>query len=181
MLETLARYWWTFVLRGAASVAFGAFAIISPGVTLASLILVFGLYALVDGACAVAAAIADWRKNEDHWWTLIVGALGILVGLMTLARPGITALGLLLYLVGWTLAVGVLQLVAAVRLRRAIAGEWRLALSGALAVLFALFVMAAPGEGVLAILWLVGAYAVAFGVLLMAFGFRLRGSAARPG
>ena len=177
MIATLARYWWTFVLRGVAAIAFGTLAFISPGITLASLILVFGVYALVDGACAIAAAIANWRERPDHWWTLLVGALGILVGLMALLRPGITALGLLLYIVGWTLAVGVLQIVAAIRLRHEIEGEWRLALSGALAVLFALFVMASPGEGVLALLWLIGAFAILFGVLLVAFGFRLRGMA----
>ena len=174
-MENLARYWWTFVLRGVASIAFGAFAVISPGITLASLVLVFGISALVDGVFAIAAAIANWRSNEEHWWTLLVGALGILFGLMALTRPVVTALGLLLSIVAWILAVGVLQIVAAIRLRNQIRGEWRLALSGALAVLFALFVIASPPEGVIAIMWTLGFYAITFGCLLVAFGFKLRG------
>src|SRR4051812_6662048 len=118
MLVELARYWWALVLRGVVAILFGVMAFAWPGLTLGALVLLFGAYAFVDGAFAIAAAIAG-RTEGIPWWALLVeGLIGIAAGIATVAWPGITALALLYMIAGWAIATGVLEIVAAIRLRR---------------------------------------------------------------
>jgi uncharacterized membrane protein HdeD (DUF308 family) len=173
MVQTLARNWWAVVLRGVAGVLFGLAAFFWPGVTLLVLVALFGAYALVDGIFNVVAAIRG--ADTDRWWLLLIsGLLGILVGVWTFFWPDVTALALLYLVAAWAVVTGVLEIVAAVRLRKEIEGEWMLVLSGLLSVLFGVYVAFFPGAGALAIVWIIGAYALVSGVLLIALGFRLR-------
>jgi uncharacterized membrane protein HdeD (DUF308 family) len=176
----LARNWWLVALRGAAAIVFGILAFATPGLTLAVLILLFGAYALVDG---IANIIAVFRRHEAEqpWWALLVeGIVSVAAGVVAFVWPGLTAIALV-YLIGaWAVITGVLEIVAAVRLREEIQGEAWLILSGALSVVFGLLVMFAPGAGALAVVFYIGAYAIVFGALLLGVAFRLRAVREEP-
>ncbi|MGZ3433904.1 MAG: HdeD family acid-resistance protein, partial [Isosphaeraceae bacterium] len=127
-----------------------------------------------DGVFAIAAAVVGTTVGMPWWALLLEGVCGIAVGVLTFAWPGITALVLLYLIAFWAVVTGVFEMVAAIRLRKEIHGEWLLALSGVLSVLFGVALVVNPAAGALAVVWLIGAYAIAFGVLLIALGFRLR-------
>jgi uncharacterized membrane protein HdeD (DUF308 family) len=174
MLALLTRYWWVLVIRGVMAIALGIFAFVWPQQTITALVLVFGAIALVDGIAAVAASIAGHRLTP-YWWVLLLqGLLGIAVGVLTLFNPAMTAVALLIYIAVWAIGVGVLQVVVAARLRRDISGEWWLALSGIASVAFGVLLMRNPAAGALAVLWLIGSYALVWGVMLMLGGFAVR-------
>jgi len=174
MVIALARNWWALALRGVVAVLFGITAFAWPGITLGVLVLLYGAYSLVDGVFALAAALVGSPRGVPWWALLLEGLAGIAVGIMTFAWPGITALVLLYLIAAWAIVTGILEIVTAVRLRREIRGEWVLALSGVLSVLFGLALVVNPGAGALAVVWLIGAYAVASGILMLVLGFQLR-------
>jgi uncharacterized membrane protein HdeD (DUF308 family) len=172
MLHTLSANWWALALRGLVAVLFGLLTFFLPGITLVTLVLLFGVYALVDGVFNV---IAFFRVASHHWALLIEGAVGILAGLATFAWPAITAFALLYLIAFWAILTGIFEIVAGIRLGKAIANEWLLILMGILSLLFGLLILFAPGTGALAIVLWIGAYALVFGVVLLALAFRLRG------
>jgi uncharacterized membrane protein HdeD (DUF308 family) len=175
MLETLSRYWWAVALRGAAAIAFGIVAVIWPDITLGVLVLLFGAYALVDGVAALTTALfGDSLGGRRRGWLVLEGVVGIVAGLATFSWPGITTVALLWLIAAWAIGTGVLEIGAAVRLRRELANEWLLILSGILSVAFGLFLVVRPEEGALAMVWVVGLYAIVFGVALVALARRLR-------
>ncbi len=172
--EILSRKWWLLMLRGALAVAFGVLAWTQPGVTLAVLVTFFGIYVLADGVLGVWAAVTG-HKDLDHWILLLMwGLVGVGVGIMTFVAPGVTAVALLFYIAIWAVTTGVLQIVAAIRLRKEVEGEWLLVLGGLVSVAFGVMLMSRPGAGVLAVLWIIGTYAVIFGVILMLLAFKVR-------
>jgi uncharacterized membrane protein HdeD (DUF308 family) len=173
VLGELPRHWWVVALRGLAAIVFGILAFVWPGVTLAVLVLLFGAYAIVDGALALYTAVRSGGKNI--WAPLFEGIIGIAAGLVAFFLPGLTALALLFVIAAWAILTGITEVIAAVRLRRVINNEWALIISGVLSVIFGLLLVAQPGAGVLAVVWLIGIYAVIFGVALLAFAWRLRG------
>ncbi len=177
ILPVLSRNWWALALRGLAAILFGVLAFIWPGITLTALILLFGAYMLVDGVFAIVAAVRA-AGDDARWWLLLVeGILGVLAGIVAFVLPGLTALALLYFVAAWALVTGVLEIIGAVRLRKEIEGEWVLALSGALSVLFGVLLVMIPAPaGLLSLVWLVGTYAVAFGVLLVVLALRVRGN-----
>jgi uncharacterized membrane protein HdeD (DUF308 family) len=162
-------------LRGVAAIIFGLLAIALPRITLATLILLFGAYAFADGIFAVIHAIGGGDESESRWLLLLEGLLGIGVGLITFFEPGLTAIAMLFYIAAWSLATGVLEIAAALRLRKQVTGEFWLLLGGLCSIVFAIIVMVHPGAGALALVWLIGAYALLFGIFLLALGLRLRG------
>jgi uncharacterized membrane protein HdeD (DUF308 family) len=175
LANILGRYWWTTLARGVIWILFGIAVFAQPGISLVTLTLMFGAFALIDGIAGAVSAIAGRREHENWWVLLLVGLTGIAVGLMTFANPGMTALALLFYVAVWAIATGLLELVAAIRLRREIEGEFWLGLAGVVSIAFGAFVMARPAEGALSVLWLLASYAIAFGVILLALAFRVRG------
>ena len=177
MLSSLSRNWWLVLLRGIAAIVFGVLAFVLPGLTLLTLVILYGVYALFDGVVALMAAFwADGRagKTGSRWWLAVVGVLGILAGLFTFFWPGITALVLLFFIGAWSLLNGVFTIVGAIRLRKEIDNEWWLVASGVLSVLFGLGVLIVPGAGALAVVWMIGTYAILFGVLLVGFALKLK-------
>jgi uncharacterized membrane protein HdeD (DUF308 family) len=171
MFTFLSRYWWVLVLRGVMAILLGVFAFVWPQQTIAALVLTFGVVALVDGIVASGVAIAGRQLTPDWWILLLQGLLGIVVGVMTLFNPAITAVALLVYIAAWAIGLGVLQIVAAVRLRHEITGEWWLALGGISGVAFGTLLLLRPAQGALAVLWLIGIYALVWGATMMISGF----------
>lgn len=172
MIQLLSRNWWALELRGALTLAFGLLALFLPGITLEALVLVFGIYALAEGLVLIAMSFN--RANAEHWWiTLLQGLAGVGAGIVTFLWPGITAVALLAIIAVWALVTGVLEIAGAIRLRKEIRGEWLLILSGVLSLVFAFVLLANPAVGALAIVWLIGLYAVAFGILQMLLGARV--------
>jgi uncharacterized membrane protein HdeD (DUF308 family) len=172
MLHSLTKNWWALALRGLVAVLFGLFTFFVPGITLVTLVLLFGAYALVDGIFNV---IAFFRVAAHHWALLLEGVIGIIVGILTFAWPAITAIVLLYLIAFWAIFTGIFEIIAGIRLRKVIANEWLLLLVGVLSVLFGILILFAPGVGALAIVLWIGAYAFVFGILMLALAFRLRG------
>jgi uncharacterized membrane protein HdeD (DUF308 family) len=180
VLANLARGWYWIALRGLFAVLFGIFAFIWPGITLAALVLVWGAYAIADGVMALIAAFTMHEEGKPMASLVIVGILGIAAGVVTFLWPGMTALVLLLFIASWAVLMGVFQIAAAIRLRKHIEHEWLLALSGVVSILFGVRLMfLQPVAGALAVVWLIGGFAIVFGILLIALSFRLKGLASR--
>jgi len=177
LAETLSRNWWVLLLRGIVAILFGVLTFMQPGISLASLVLLFGAYAIADGGLGAWTAISH-RKDRENWWVLLLqGLLGIGVGVLTLFNPAVTALALLFYIAIWAIATGVLEIVTAIRLRKELEGEWVLVLAGLASVAFGVLLMASPGAGALAVLWLIASYATLFGILFVTLAFKVRGVA----
>jgi uncharacterized membrane protein HdeD (DUF308 family) len=176
---TLSLNWWVLLLRGVAAILFGVLALAMPGISLTSLVLLFGAYCLADGLMAAWTAIWHRRQRENGWLLLIGGMLGIAVGLVTIFQPVVTTLALLFYIAIWAVATGVVQLLTAIRLRQEIRNEWALVLAGIASLALGVLLMARPGPGALALLWLIASYAVVFGLLLVALALQVRGAARR--
>jgi uncharacterized membrane protein HdeD (DUF308 family) len=180
LATTFSRNWWVLLLRGLAAIAFGILTWLLPEISLITLVLLFGAYALADGILGIWIAISGRKEHED-WWVLFLWALsGVGFGILTLLAPGITAFVLLLYIAAWAIVTGVLQIVSAIRLRKEITGEWLFILAGIASVVFGVLLMAQPSAGAFALLWLIAAYAVIFGVLLVILAFKVRTFRSRP-
>jgi uncharacterized membrane protein HdeD (DUF308 family) len=172
--ETLRRNWWLLALRGLAAVIFGVLAFVWPGITLLTLIWLFGAFALVNGILSLVLATKA-PKGYPRFGSLILGGLlGILAGLLTFVMPGITALGLLILIAAWALITGILEIVAAIKLRKTITGEWMLILAGLASVAFGILLILQPAAGALVMVLWIGAYALVFGILLFVLAFKMR-------
>ena len=172
--EILSRYWWMTVLRGIFWILFGIVVLASPGISLLSLTLAFGIVIFADGVLNVMNGFSGRKVHDDWWVLLLVGLTGIGVGLLTFYSPQTTALAIVFYVAIWAIATGLLEIVAAVRLRKQIEGELWLILAGLASVAFGVLLVARPGAGALTLLWLFAVYAIAFGVLLLLLAFRVR-------
>jgi uncharacterized membrane protein HdeD (DUF308 family) len=174
VVDTLRLNWWLLALRGLVAILFGVLAFIWPSVTLLTLVWLFGAFALVNGFLSLALA-AKAPKGYPRLGSLILGGLlGILAGLLTFVMPGITALGLLILIAAWALVTGILEIVAAIRLRKIITNEWLLILAGIASVAFGAILLVWPAAGALALIWWIGAWALVFGILMMILAFRMR-------
>src|SRR5213083_2902580 len=174
MIEALKRNWWVLVIRGICGIVFGVIALAYPGLALATLVLLFGAWVLIDGVFRIVGAIAGRASDPDWGFHLIIGIIGIIIGLLTFHAPRITALALVIYIAVWALMIGATEIALAIKLRREIKGEWFLILMGLLSIVFAVMLLWNPLPGALALVWLIGSYAIAFGILGIILGFRLR-------
>jgi uncharacterized membrane protein HdeD (DUF308 family) len=169
LVNAIASGWWVLALRGLLAVLFGLAAFFWPLATVGALVLVFGAFAMVYGILAVVAGI------RARWWGMLIAGLGgIALGVLTILWPGITALALLYLIAAWALIVGILQVVAAVQLRREISNEWLLALAGVVTIVWAVLLVLFPAAGALSVLWIIGAFALVIGILELVLAFRLR-------
>jgi uncharacterized membrane protein HdeD (DUF308 family) len=181
MNMVLARNWWAVALRGAFAILLGLIAFAMPPVFLASLVLVFGAYAIVDGVFAIVAGLRAAQRHERWWPLALEGLVDILAGIIVFLLPAAALLAFLYLVSAWSIVTGLFRIAAAIRLRKQIEGEWLLILNGALSVLFGVVIALFPAVGLITVVWIIGAYAVVFGILLVALGFRLRGHRARAG
>jgi len=172
MITTLAQNWWTLALRGLAAVIFGILAYLWPDITFTVLVLFFGAYALWDGVFALIGAFRT--AGERRWMLILEGLVGIAAGIVTFIWPGAASLAILTIIAAWAIITGIFEIIAAIRLREEIEGEWLMFLSGLLSVLFGIALAIWPAAGLVAVTWMIGAYAIVFGILLIVLGFRLR-------
>jgi uncharacterized membrane protein HdeD (DUF308 family) len=172
METTLFRHWWAIALRGVIAIVFGLVALLWPRLTLEALVVCFGAFALVDGMFAVVVALGD-RGTHTRWGVLLAeGLVGIAIGLLTFFWPLITALALLYLIATWAILTGVLEIAVAAWMHRAMGNEWLQLFGGIASLLFGVLMAVLPGVGLLALTWLIGVYALVFGVLLIVLGFR---------
>ena len=167
------RHWGFLMLRGIAALLFGVLALSMPGLTLVTLVLLFGTYAIVDGLIAIAAAVVE-QGIQHRWWLGLLGVMSVIVGVVTFRAPGLTGLLLLYYIAAWAVLGGALQIFGAVAVRKIIKGEWLLIAAGVVSVLFGIALFVRPGAGALAFITAIGLYAIIAGVLLMLFSLRMR-------
>jgi uncharacterized membrane protein HdeD (DUF308 family) len=167
-----AQNWGMFVLRGVIALIFGVLAFVAPAPTLAALVFVFAFYAVIDGIFAVIAGLAF--PLPSRWLLVVGGVIGVAIGVYTFLNPQVTAVALV-YLIGaFAIVRGISEIGAAFSLRGLIENPWLLALSGVISIAFGALLIASPGDGALAVLWIIGFYAVLIGVASIAVGLRLR-------
>lgn len=174
MLTQLARNWWVEALRGMIAILFGVIALVWPRLTLEILVLFVGAYMLVDGIFAIITGFTN-RAGHDKWWVLLLeGLVGIVAGIITFLHPGLATIILVYVIALWAIVTGVLEIVAAIELRKEIQGEWMLALSGIVSLGLGVSLLFFPAAGALTVAWLIGAYAIIFGGSLLSLSLRLR-------
>ena len=179
MLEILSRNWWLLAIRGFAAITFGMLALFWPGLTLVVLVALFALYALVDGVSLLASLARGGARRRPGWMVGIMGVVGIAAGIVAILWPGITALALLYIVAFWLIALGILQLWAAITLRREITGELWMAVGGAIAIIFGLYLALFPGSGLLSVIWILAIWSIVFGISSLLLATRVRGHAER--
>ncbi|MBV9522370.1 MAG: HdeD family acid-resistance protein [Alphaproteobacteria bacterium] len=179
MLQVLMRNWWALALRGVASLVFGLIAILFPGITIGALILLFAVYAVVDGVFAIIAGIRAAERHERWWPLALEGVIDILAGIVVFLWPALSLIVLIYIIAAWAVISGAALLGAAVRLR-ALRGDWLLAVNGVISVLLGVLLFLSPIAGAIVLAWWVGAYALLFGVLLIILAFQLRRWRAQP-
>lgn len=177
MVNVLARNWWALLIRGIAAVIFGILAFLWPGLTVVVLVILFGAYAFVDGVFAIVAAVRAAQAHE-RWWPLVLeGIVGLAIAAITFYDLRLTALALYFTIAAWAFITGILEIAAAIQLRKAIANEWLLIVAGACSILFGVLMLWHPVAAALAIVWIIATYAIVFGVIMIALAFRLRAHA----
>jgi len=173
MLQKIANHWWLYVLRGLVAIAFGIVAIVKPGQALLALVLVFGAFALVSGVLALVASFSSAPYYNQWWLLLLDGLAGIVVGLIAIFEPGITKLALLILIAIWAIVTGILEIVVAIHFRQVLTGEWVMILGGVLSIALGVLLFIFPGAGEISLIWVIGIYAIAFGISEIVFGFQL--------
>ena len=166
--------WWTVLLRGVAAVAIGVLVFVWPHLTVATLVLLFGFYALTHGLSSLIAAIFNRQKTRNRWLLAFEGVIGIWAGMVTLRAPSTTAMVLIFFVWAWAMATGILRIVEAIRLRKENSGEIWLALSGVVLILFGFMLRLRPVVAVIDLAWVIAACALLFGLFEIMLGRELR-------
>jgi uncharacterized membrane protein HdeD (DUF308 family) len=174
MLSTILQRWWILLLRGISATVFGVLAIVWPGITLFTLVIIYGVVALIDGIAGIALGMSGGVEGRPWWEMILLGLLGIIAGAVAFLWPGLTAVVLLIVIALWAIIRGILEIIGAITLRKIIQGEWLLILSGVLSIGFGVLLLLQPAAGALAVMWLIGIYMIAFGITTMALSLRLR-------
>jgi uncharacterized membrane protein HdeD (DUF308 family) len=174
MYSTLAAQSWAFfILRGIVALLVGALAFLAPGPTLAALVFVFAFYAIVDGVIAVVAGLG--MPGGPRWLLVLGGVIAVGIGIYTGFNPGVTATALVLLVGAFVLVRGAAEVAAGISLRSVIQDAWLLVLSGIVSILFGAYLLVFPGDGAIALVYVIGFYALFAGVMYLATGIRLRG------
>jgi uncharacterized membrane protein HdeD (DUF308 family) len=170
--HAVAQHWWVLLLRGIVSIVLGVMAFVWPGLTLASLVLLYGLMCLVDGVVAIAGGL-----GAKFWQSVLIGAVSIAAGIVTFVYPGLTAMVLLYLIAFWAIFRGIFDIAAAIEFRKVIEGELLLGLAGLASIIFGILILFNPGAGALSVVWIFGTYALLFGIMLVILSFKLKGLA----
>jgi len=175
--ELFRHNWWVLALRGLAAVLFGILAFIWPGITIFTLVLLFGAYALVNGILALVISFKGPRKIRRFGSLIFGGLISVAAGVIAFIWPGMTAFSLVIVIAAWAIVNGIAEIVAAIRLRKEITGEWLLVVAGIASILFGIALFLNPFIGALVLVWWIGGFTFAFGILLIVLGFRMRRAA----
>jgi uncharacterized membrane protein HdeD (DUF308 family) len=173
-LRRLADYWWTLPVRGVIAILFGLVAWIWPSLTVTVLAVLFGAWLLADGVLAIVSSFVNRDRLDSVWPFVISGVVNIIAGIVVLLWPGLSAMALMYFIAAWAIVTGVFAIVSAIQLRKRIENEWAIGFTGLLSIIFGVMTMIFPGTGAIALVWVIGIYAIIFGVGLIAAGFRLR-------
>jgi len=174
MLDQLRGNWWILALRGLAGVAFGVAALLWPAVSERAIVVLYGTYAIVDGALAASTALRKRRAHGRRATLWLEGLVGALAGIVAWVFPGMTTLTLAFVVASWAVITGIFELAAALRLREELEGEWLLSGAALASLAFGIALATRPSSGPLALLWVFGGYAIAFGLLVAALAVVLR-------
>lgn len=172
-MDVLANNWKLIAARGLLGLLVGIVALWAPLSTMTAIVWIFGAYALLDGVTSLVS-VASGRGARPWWMLAAEGLVGVAAGIIAFLWPGITALALVYLVAVWAVGTGLLEVVAAVRLREMIRGEWLLGLSGMLSIGLGVLLALEPGVGAVVLVWWLGLYAIVFGGLLVALSLRLR-------
>ena len=168
-MEVTSRTWGALALRGLIAILFGLAVLFWPGISLAVFILLFAAFALLDGIFALAAGF-----SKDGWPLLLEGLISILAAVVAILWPGIAIIAFVWLLAFWALATGIIEIIAAINLRKVIKGEWLLVLGGILSIILGILLFVYPIAGIVALIWVMGIYAIIFGIVLLFLSFRLK-------
>jgi uncharacterized membrane protein HdeD (DUF308 family) len=172
--NAFASNWWVLLLRGILAVLFGVLAFALPGLTLVTLVLLYGVYAVTDGLTAL------WVGGSSRAWPLVlIGVVGVIVGIYTFIYPGTTAVATLYIIAAWGIVRGAGDLITAYLLRKDLKNVSELVIAGLVSIIFGAWLLANPARGVLAMVWIIGGYAIMFGVVMIVHALRLRGTPER--
>ncbi|MGA8576234.1 MAG: HdeD family acid-resistance protein [Candidatus Cybelea sp.] len=177
MIHVLTRNWWTWLIRGIAAVIFGVLAWIWPAPSWVVIGILFGAYALVDGVFAIVATIRAVETHQRWWPLLLEGIVGLLIAAITFYDVRITIFAVYYTIAAWAFLTGILEIVAAVHLRKQIPNEIWLIVAGLASIAFGVLMVWFPLAGMLALIWLIAAYAIIFGFAMIGFALRLRAHA----
>ena len=181
LLDTLTRHWWVLLLRGIIAILFGVMAWVWPGLSIVTLVLLFGIFVFADGALGLWTAITGPKGMEHRWVMALWGLAGLATGVLAVFAPGLVATSVVLLIGAWAIVTGIAEIIAAIQLRKEIQGEWMLILAGVLSVAFGLLFVFRPGTGALSLVWLIGLFAVLVGILFIVLAFKVRSVHRRVG
>lgn len=174
MYEVFIKRWWVFLLRGLVAILFGVLALIWPRLTLLTLVILFGAFVLLDGIFSVIAGFSSKTLGKRWWIMLLSGLLGIAIGLLTFIWPNITGIVLLYLIASWAVVMGIMDIIVAIQLRKEISNEWMLLVDGGFSVIIGFMLFLFPGASALALVWLIGVFAIFLGIIFIFLAFRLR-------
>lgn len=174
MYDALTRNTRLMALSGVGAVAFGVIALVWPNLTGVALLALFGAFALVEGGFTLARGLNLLAERQTNWVPYVLSGLaGIAVGAVTFLYPGISALSLV-YLIGfWAIITGIFEFIASIELAGQLQGDWMLGLGGILSVAFGVLVGLYPRSGALSIIWIIGFYAILYGITTLMLSYRL--------
>jgi uncharacterized membrane protein HdeD (DUF308 family) len=166
--------WGWVVLRGVVAVLFGLLFFTRPGPMTLGLVMLFAAYAFVGGIATIITAARRGRAGASWGMFLLDGVLSIAVAIIAVLWPVSTIVAFVWVLAAWAIVSGIVEIGSAINLRKVIEHEWALGLAGAVSIAFGLLLLLRPAAGTLAVVWLLGGYALLFGALMIALGFKMR-------
>jgi uncharacterized membrane protein HdeD (DUF308 family) len=181
MNQAASHYWWVYLLRGILSVILGALALLLPGITFTTLVVLLGAYMLAGGILSIVAAVSERRTMRSWGWYVFTGIISLIAGLLVFYNPFAAGTALIYLFAFWTLLAGIAEIATAIRLRKQIEGEGWYILLGILTIAFSLLILVNPAVGALTLSFMFGIFALVSGIMLLSLAIRLRKRHARTG